>query len=184
MNRWMCSNLQMDVFHLYFPHICCEWFRPSATISCQKMLDLHDLSVSPALLAIRWWLAEVGRISGVAEVNRLRFQKSGCQGCWKDELTRYMKICLGLKYGETYICIYIYIKCTVCSLVHDFSSLLVPLVCVHRNFVPPSVFFPFFFGFAKLQVLSTLDMKNLKRDPGIIVGFLAGGSWRKLAGGI
>ncbi len=35
------------------------------------MLDLHDLSVSPALLAIRWWLAEVGK-SGVAEVNRLR----------------------------------------------------------------------------------------------------------------
>ena len=27
-----------------------------------KWLDLHDLSVGPAILAIRWWLAEAGAV--------------------------------------------------------------------------------------------------------------------------
>ena len=84
-------HLQMDVFHLYFPRRL--WVIPtfsyhflpedvgSSWSLCQPCLVGHSLVVG--------WGRE--KWSGWGE----QITESGCQGCWKDELTRYMKTVLG-----------------------------------------------------------------------------------------
>ena len=103
---------------------------------------------------------------------------SGFQGCWKYELTNLYEDVLG---GN--LCVYtVYFLCVsnvqyVLWFMILFSFFL-PCLCPSQNLFVHC--FPILETLAprtktRWQVLSTLDMKNMKRDPGIIVGFLAHG---------